>query len=186
MPEPGTQYEDVSFYRGTPTVTLKNQLLEPSSAMGHAVEELNVLWRGATNRHKVASLLLTRSRGLDRLYSLHYSRAPSKISRDLLARRATQQHKYWPILLAWAQQPILSQNPPDEVGKRHATRLANQPASLELFSTPLAVARWGDVPGRTSHITDPSPLARRHTKRMCKSCKQRNLGPALYRECILY
>jgi hypothetical protein len=29
-----------------------------------------VPWRGATNRHKVASLLPTQSRGLDRLYSL--------------------------------------------------------------------------------------------------------------------
>jgi hypothetical protein len=61
-------------------------------------------------------------------------------------------------LLAWAQQPILSRNPPDEVGKRHATRLANQPTSLELFSPPLAVARGGEVPGRTSHFTHPSPL----------------------------
>jgi hypothetical protein len=30
--------------------------------------------------------------------------------------------------------------------------------SLELFSTPLAVARGGEVPGRTSHVTHPSPL----------------------------
>jgi hypothetical protein len=43
VPEPGTQYEDVSFYRGTPTVTLRNQLLEPCSAMGHAVEELKAI-----------------------------------------------------------------------------------------------------------------------------------------------
>jgi hypothetical protein len=46
---------------------------------------------------------------------------------------------------------------PDKVGKRHATTLANQPTSLELFSTPLAVARGGEVPGRTSHVTRPSP-----------------------------
>jgi hypothetical protein len=65
---------------------------------------------------------------------------------------------YWPLLLAWAQQPILSRNAPDEVGRRHATRLANQPTSLELFSTPLAVARGVEVPGRTSHVTHPSPL----------------------------
>jgi hypothetical protein len=38
MPEPNTQYEDVSFYRGTPTVILKSHLFEPSSAMRHAVE----------------------------------------------------------------------------------------------------------------------------------------------------
>jgi hypothetical protein len=39
---------------------------------GHVqdVREDSVLWRGATNRHKVASLLPTRSRGLDHLYSL--------------------------------------------------------------------------------------------------------------------
>jgi hypothetical protein len=43
MPEPGTQYEDVSFYCGTPTVILKNQLFEPSSAMRPAVEELNTV-----------------------------------------------------------------------------------------------------------------------------------------------
>jgi hypothetical protein len=43
MPEPGRQYEDVSFYRGTPTVILKNQLFEPSSAMRLAVEGLNTI-----------------------------------------------------------------------------------------------------------------------------------------------
>jgi hypothetical protein len=37
------QYKDVSFYRGTPTVILKNQLFEPSSAMQHAVEDLNTI-----------------------------------------------------------------------------------------------------------------------------------------------
>jgi hypothetical protein len=42
-PESGMQYEDVSFYHGTPTVILKNQLFEPSSAMRHAVEELNTI-----------------------------------------------------------------------------------------------------------------------------------------------
>jgi hypothetical protein len=41
--EPGTQYDDVSFYRGTPTVIFKNQLFEPSSATRHAVEELNTI-----------------------------------------------------------------------------------------------------------------------------------------------
>jgi hypothetical protein len=61
-------------------------------------------------------------------------------------------------LLVWAQQPIRSRNPPDEVGKRHATRLAYQPTSLELFSPPLAVARGGEVPGRANHVTHPSPL----------------------------
>jgi hypothetical protein len=67
-------------------------------------------------------------------------------------------NKYWPILLAWAQQPILSRDPPDEVGKRHATRLSNEPTSLELFFPPLAVARGGEVPGRANHVTHPSPL----------------------------
>jgi hypothetical protein len=43
MPEPGTQYDNVSFYRGTTTVILKNHLFEPSSAMCHAVEELNTI-----------------------------------------------------------------------------------------------------------------------------------------------
>jgi hypothetical protein len=61
-------------------------------------------------------------------------------------------------LLVWAQQPILSRNPPNEVGKRHATRLANQPTSLEPFLPPLAVARGGEVPGRANHVTHPSPL----------------------------
>jgi hypothetical protein len=51
-----------------------------------------------------------------------------------------------------------AENPPDEVGKRHATRLANQPTSLELFSPPLAVARGGEVPGRANRVTHPSPL----------------------------
>jgi hypothetical protein len=43
MTEPGTQYDDVSFYRGTTTVNFKNQLFEPSSAMRHTVEELNTI-----------------------------------------------------------------------------------------------------------------------------------------------
>jgi hypothetical protein len=33
MPEPWMQCDKVSFYRGTPTVILKNQVFEPSSAM---------------------------------------------------------------------------------------------------------------------------------------------------------
>jgi hypothetical protein len=83
---------------------------------------------------------------------------PPRSPESVLARCATQQHKYWPILLVWAQQPILSRNPPDEVGKRHATRLANQPTSLELLSAPLAIARGGEMPGRANHVTHPSPL----------------------------
>jgi hypothetical protein len=46
----------------------------------------------------------------------------------------------------------------DEVGKRHATRLANQPTSLELSSPPRAVARGGEVRGHAHHVTHPSPL----------------------------
>jgi hypothetical protein len=83
---------------------------------------------------------------------------PPRSPGTVLARCATQQHKYWPILLAWAQQHILSRNPPDEVGKRHAARLADQPTSLELFSPPLAVSRRGEVPGRVNHVTHLSPL----------------------------
>jgi hypothetical protein len=75
-----------------------------------------------------------------------------------LALCATHQHKCWPILLTWAQRPILSQKHHDEVGTRHATRLAYHPTSLELFSPPLAVVRGGVVPGRASHVTHPSPL----------------------------
>jgi hypothetical protein len=146
-----------------------------------------VLWRGVTNRHKVASLLPTRSRGLDRLFIFFTIHGlPPRSPETVLARRATQPRKYWPILLAWAQQSILSRNPPDEVGKRHATRLANQPTSLELSSTPLAVARGGVV--RVVQATSHSQvlMASQHTKRICKSWKQRHLGPELYRECILY
>jgi hypothetical protein len=62
------------------------------------------------------------------------------------------------ILLAWAQHPILSRNLPDEVGKRYAMRLANQPTSLELFYPPLAVAHGGEVPGCANNVTHPSPL----------------------------
>jgi hypothetical protein len=93
---------------------------------------------------------------------------------------------YWPILLVWAQQPILSRNPPDEVGKRHATRLANQPTSLELVSPPLAVARVGEVPGHANHVTDPNPLGVPSHQSDVQSWKQRDLVPAVYRECTLY
>jgi hypothetical protein len=84
---------------------------------------------------------------------------PPRSPEPVLAQCATHQHKYWPVWLAWAQQPILSRNPLDEVGKRQATRLANQPTILELVSPPLAVARGGEVPGRANHVTHPSPLS---------------------------
>jgi hypothetical protein len=114
---------------------------------------------GNRSRHKVSRLLPTRSRCLDLLYSLSlFTGSLKDFQRPYLHGVLHNNTRTGRSCWQGRNSLFSAEIPPNEVGKRHATRLANQPTSLELFSTPPAVARGGEAPGRTSHITHPSPL----------------------------
>jgi hypothetical protein len=75
-----------------------------------------------------------------------------------LARRVTRHPKCWPILLVWVLRPLLSRNPPDEVGKGHTMRLAICRRVPSSFSPPRSVARGGEVPGPAGYTIQASPF----------------------------
>jgi hypothetical protein len=88
--------------------------------------------------------------------------------------------------LVWALRSVLSQNTPDEVGKRHTMRLVICQRVSGSFSPPLVVTRGGEVPGTASYTTQSSALGVPSHQVDVRAWQYRHPGLALYRECILY
>jgi hypothetical protein len=115
---------------------------------------------------RLASLLPTSS-PMNFYLENHYPRTPPRSPETALAWCATRHPKCRPILLVWGQRPVLSENPPDEVGKRHTVRLAISQRVSSSLSPPLALTRGEEVPDTASYTTQPRIQACHHTNWMC-------------------
>jgi hypothetical protein len=121
-----------------------------------------------TKRHKLASLLPTWRRGLDRLYSKSLSAGSHQdLQRPYLhgVPHGTQSagrpswHGRYALCLAKASR---------RGWRATCHEIGNQPTSLELFSPLLAVARVREVSVLQAASLNQFFLARHHTKLMCK------------------
>jgi hypothetical protein len=150
--------------------------------------DCSLLGREAKRKKLKARLLVPNWRGARFLYiENHYAHGLLQAPRRLHLRGMPHgTPSAGRSCLLWALRPVLSQNPPDEVGKRHTMRLAICQRVLSTFSPPLAVARGGEMPSTASYTTQSSALGVPSHQVDVRAWQYRHPGLALYRGCTLY